>query len=360
MRGEPTEEPIPGVTEAEVAGAVRNLASIPATTLDDHERFLVGVRSLVEARARAGWPNEGAGNVGVFLLVPYPRKVGERFGARAVTDLIATGDPVLGKIFFLNRDASSGRALELPAGPNEILEWLVDNELGEFPVLTVHRNTMLLIARERGAAGDTRNLIIRDTVAAASVEEVYEALRHSHRELLLTPSVCPPGVWEKGRSAEYVPGPHPEKVIQRQLATVLTSWFHGVLKAEMEDPVPVGRIDIRLLRPDGEDRFAYWVVLELKVVRSSHNAKKKKKPGPVTAEDNAAVVAEGVRQSSAFGRDRKAEPFLEVYDLRKNKTEDVLEYPAVVEELGKCSLKPECRVWPLFGTASDARAAGFP
>jgi hypothetical protein len=351
---------IPGVSEAEVAGAVQNLTKIPVTALEDRERFIVAVRSLVESRAQSGWKNERTEDVGVFLLALYPREVGERYGATAVSDLIATDDPILGKMFFLNRDASSGRGMPLPVVANEIVEWVTDQKLDNLPMVVVHRNKKLLISRTRGAGGDTRSDLIRDKPPVASIDEIHEALKVSHRELLLTPSICPAGVWESGRSSQYVPGPLPEKAIQRQLATVLTSWFHGVVKAEMEDSISVGRIDIRLLRPATDGKFAYWVVLELKVIKSSHNAKKKVKAKEVKLAENAEVVAEGIRQASAFGKDRNAEPFLEIYDLRKDKTIDILGHIVVVNELNKSALKPQCRVWPLYGSASDARIAGFP
>lgn len=351
---------IPGVSDSEVAGAVGKLASIPTTALEDHERFLVAVRALVESRAQSGWQNEGTEDVAVFVLAPYPRKIGEELGATAVSDLIATNDPILGQIFFLNRDASSGRGMPLPVKPNEILEWLVDKNLGQLPVVTIHRSSKLLTSRARGAMGDTRRDVIRDKPPVATLGEIQQALEVSHREMLLTPSVCPDGVWEPGRAAEYVPGERPEKAIQRQLVVVLTSWFHGIVKAEMEDRIVLGRIDIRLLRPDSDGHFAYWVILELKVIKSSHNAPKGTEPTEVKVSDNAAAVAEGVRQASAFGRDRKAEPFLDIYDLRKDKAEDILSHSVVVDELKKWTPKPECRVWPLYGSASDARIAGRP
>lgn len=360
MPNDSPDDLIPGVSESELVGAMKKLTSIPPSELEDHERFLVAVRSLVESRAQLGWQNEGTDDVAVFVLAPYPRKIGELMGASAVSDLVATNDPILGRIFFVNRDASSGRGMPLPVTPNEILEWLADKQLDELPVITVYRSSKLLISRTRGAKGDTLKDIIRDKAPVASLDEIEEALKLSHRELLLTPTKCPQGVWEPSRAAEYVPGDRPEKAIQRELATALTSWFHGVVKAEMEDTITVGRIDIRLLRPDSEGHFAYWVILELKVIKSSHNAAKGKKATEVTSGDNAAAVAEGIRQASAFGRDRRAEPFVDIYDLRKDKAEDVLAHAAVVRELKNCSLKPKCRVWPLFGSASDARLAGYP
>ena len=360
MRGEYS-EPIPGVEESEVAGAVRSLVRVPEITLEDHERFTIEVRSLiVELRAQSNWNGESDDDMSVFLLVPYPRQIGERFGASPVFDLHATGTPIMGILFFLNRDASNGRAIALPAQPNSMLEWLADNGLANVPVVVLHRKAKLLVARARGCNGDARSEKIRDTPPVASLDELEAALNLSHRELLLTPSVCPEGVWAKGKSSKYIPGPLPENQSNQTLRIALTTWFRGVVKAEMEDAVTVGRIDIRLLRLTNDGSFVYWAIVELKVIKSFKHATGNKKPSQVTDKENAAEVAEGVRQARAFGKDRHAEPFLDVFDLRKDKGAKVLEHASVVNELAKCSLKPRCKVWPLFGSASDARIAGFP
>lgn len=350
---------IPGVPESEIKSAVQDLLKLPAIPLEDKERFFVAIRSLAESRAQSGWPSENSEDVAVFLLAQYPRKVGEPLGAKPVTDPIATEDAILGRLFFLNRDASSGRVMPLPTSPNEILEWLEDQGLQDLPVVIVYRHKKLMVSRSMGSASDARREVIRDKPPVGSLDEVLEALVMSHKDLFLTPSVCPPGIWEPERSAQYIPGERPEKAIQRELATVLYSWFHGVLKAEMEDSISVGRIDIRLLRPDEDGNLSYWVILELKVIKSNHNAKKPKKPTAVTETENAEAIAEGIRQASSFAKNRNAEPLLEIYDLRKDKSTDLLKHSLVAEQLGKCELKPTCRLWPLYGSASDARDAGY-
>jgi hypothetical protein len=352
--------PIPGVSESELAGAAQSFTKIPTSTLNDHERFSISVRALVEARARTGWKNEGASDVAAFVLTPYPRDVGEKLGAKGVSDLEATDDPILGRIFFLNRDASSGRGMDLPTAPNELLEWLIARKLENNTVVLAYRNTKLLVTRAKGAAGDTRKDVIRDTVPVATLAEIGAALTHAHLVSFVTPTVCPPGVWEPKRSGEYVPGPQPEKAIQRELATTLASWFHGVVKAETEDAVGIGRIDIRLLtRAAADGTLSYWVVLELKVVRSKHSAPKGKKAKEVKLIENAENIAEGIRQAFAFGKNRNAEPLLEIYDLRKDKSDNVLAHSLVTGELAKCSPKPQCRVWPLSGSSADARKEGW-
>src|SRR5438045_234560 len=176
MPNEFPDDLVPGVSETEIVQAVKRLTTIPASALEDHERFLIAVRALAESRAQTGWQNEGDQDVAVFILAPYPRKLGERFRATAVSNLIATTDPILGRLFFLNRDASNGRGMLLPTTPNEILEWLVDKDLDQLPIAMLYRTGRFLISRVRGAMGDTRNDVIRDKPPVATLEELQQAL----------------------------------------------------------------------------------------------------------------------------------------------------------------------------------------
>lgn len=352
-------EVIPGVTDSEVATAVGRLPQIPEIGLDARELFAIEVRSIAEFRAQRGWPNEDASEIAAFLHVPYPRLTGEKLGAVPIYDLKAMNDPILGKLHFLNRDASSGRSMPLPAQPNELIEWLTDNGLGDFPLVIVHRNSMLLSCRTHGCQGNAHSQRIRGIQPTLTFEELEEARRLFHQDSLLTPTICPDGVWKKGAAGKYIPGAQPEKAIQKSLKVALYSWFRGLVRAEIEDSINVGRIDVRLLRTNAEGSLSYWAIIELKVVKSFHHREKSKGATAVTDEENASAVAEGVRQARAFGKNRKAEAFLDVFDLRKDKEVKVLEHAVVVEELNKCQLKPKCSTWPLFGSASDARVAGW-
>ncbi len=351
---------IPGVNDQELLAALKNLASVPAPTTDDADRFARETHAIAESRAQGGWSGEGESDLAVFVLTPYPRLAGDRFGAAAVSNLIASSRPILGEMFFLNRDASYGRCMELPTDSDGIVDWLSENDLGQHPVAFVHRTSRLMLVKASGATGDiTRKEWVRDKPAVATIDEIDQALNHTHIQILITPAVCPPGIWEKGRSAQYIPGVEPEKVIQREIRSGLGSWFRGLVRAELEDTISSGRIDVRLLAKQNDGKWAYWAIVELKVIRSSRNARKGKKATPVRLKNNAAVVAEGVRQVYAFARNRNAEALLEIFGLRKDKKEDVLKEQAVVVELAKCTPSPPCRVWPLFGSAKDARIAGF-
>jgi hypothetical protein len=250
--------------------------------------------------------------------------------------------------------------MDLPTEPDAILEWLIGQGLGDYPAIFVYRGSGLMLASSYGAKHDvTAKDRIRNKPPIATLAEVGDALRLVHTERLVTPSGCPEGVWARERAAEYVPGPEPEKAIQKEVVKWLYSWFRGVLRPYVEEPIPPGRIDVRLLQQQADGRWVYWAIIELKVVRSSHHAEKGKEATPVSAADNADAVAEGVRQAYAFAAYWNVEGLLEIFDLRKSKAVDVLREETVVAELAKCSQAPSCRVWQLFGSASDARLSGF-
>jgi len=355
-----TSEPIAGVKDADLAEVVRGIAALPSSQEGDAERFAREVRAVVEKRAQSGWSNEGSDDVAAFVLVEYPRAVGARFGGTRVLDLIATQAPVLGRVFFLGRDASNGMVISFPtSNPAEILDWLEYNGLGECAVILVYRDQKLMVTRKAGIASEARQDSIRDTAPTATLAELLEALTFFHRTKLLIPSSCPDGVWEPGRENQYVPGPHPEKCIQRELSTVLRSWFRGVVRAEMEDSTDIGRIDVRLLRAD-EGPLYYWAIVELKVVKSTRNAPTGKKASSVSVGENAKAVAEGVLQAHAYRANRQAdEGLLEVYDLRREKSLDMFKHRTVEKALARCNPVPTHNTRPIFGSASHAREAGY-
>jgi len=351
-------EAVPGVGEEELQfAAISLITTTPATDLEDADRFCVAVRALVETRAEADWSGESDDDVAVFVHVQYPRSVGEKLGAQPISNPTATSEPLLGRICFLNRDASNGRIMSLPVEPDAIPDWLEDNGFVGVPVVMVYRGTRKIINLRAGIKGDSALDTLRNQKTATTTEQINEALTHLHQVYLQTPSVCPNGVWENRRAEQYIPGPQPEKAIQRQLQTVFSAWFHGVVKVEVEDSIPVGRIDIRLLRMSAQQKLEYWVIVELKVIKSFANATKRTKASVVTPQTNVEGVCEGIRQACAFAKDRCANAMLEIFDLRKDKTSDVLKEKKVLNQLDKCEPKPICHVWPLFGSAHDARLA---
>ena len=358
----PSEVPnnIPGVEDEQLAAVAGLFPDLPNLRAEPADRFAQAVRTLVENRARRDWPNEGEADLAVFVMVDHPRRVGERHGARPFADPLAKDDPLLGHLFFANRDASAGRFMSIPTDPNAIIEWLADHDLGECPIVAIYRTSKRMVTRRAGINDPARHDPIRDREPSATLPELMDALDYFHRTQLLTPMCCPAGVWEPGYAGRYVPGPQPERSIQSTLEVALNFWFRGVVKAEHEDDTGIGRIDVRLLKRSEDGSLAYWVIMELKVVRSFRNATQGSSPSPVSDADNVAAIVEGVRQAGSYRENRSAEEgLLEIYDLRKDKTNDLTTHEKVSAAMNRFTPPPVVHVWPVFGSARDARIAGF-
>ena len=353
--------PVAGTDDQLLKSAVGELPALPNARADDADRFAQGVRALVERRAQRNWPNESdRDDVAVFLLVDRPRETGDRFDAIPIMDPVATDVRLLGRLFFMNRDASKGRSIELPVSPSEIDDWITDNALGNRSVVIVYRDSLTMATRRSGIDDFVRYDAIRNKIPPASLDELNKALGFFHLTQL-TPTSCADGLWEVGRSAEYVPGRAPEKAVQKSLYLVLSSWFHGVVKAEIEDRTSIGRIDVRLLkRSETEKALAYWVVIELKVVKSFTNAAAGCSPNSIGPGQNIDIIVEGLRQAWAYRNNRYAEEgLLEIFDLRKDKTEDLLNSRRVTATLRNCNPPPRCNIRPIFGSSQDARNSGY-
>ena len=354
--------PISGINDDDIGVAAQKLPDLPALKASDPDRFVIEIRHLIEERAQAGWPSESDANVAAFVMVPYPRQVKERYQIERVLDLRANLKPVLGKLLFLSNDGTHGCAMPMPTNDADILDWLEAEGFANSPIVLIYRGSLKMVSRTSGATGNARYDQIRETIPEATLDGLLGALEHFHLENLLTPSICSKGVWEAELAMNYVPGKHPEKAIQYDLRIALKSWFQGVLRVELEDKIPTGRIDVRILRRNQDDSsFSYWAVVELKVIRSKRNAPKGKRASTVSISKNVSEVVEGLKQVNSFRRDRNAvEGLLEVFDMRKNKSIDVKGEAAVIDQCKIIDQDILFNVRPLFGTAKDARDAGFP
>jgi hypothetical protein len=349
-----------GVEDELLAAVAGVLPSLPDVGADIPDRFARGVRAVVETRAQTGWPGEDdESDVAMFVFVDRPRDVGERFAGKPVTDPVATQEGLLGSVFFMNRDATHGRRIPLPAEPGALLDWLADHALADRPVILIYRKTSTMVTRRSGVDGRAVYDPIRDKKPTATVEELLEALDYFH-ERQLTPSTAADGLWEAGRASQYVPGPLPEKAIQGDLELALNFWFHGVLRAEVEDSTPIGRIDVRLLKKSmHEQALAYWAIVELKIIKTYRNAPRGNKPSVVGTTDNVKAIAEGLLQAVAYRRDRAAEEaLLEVFDLRKDKSTNLMMCSEIASLLTALNPIPICSIRSVYGSASDARRAG--
>ena len=345
---------IDGVEEETLATVAGLMPALPNVRASRADRFAQAVRTLVEKRAQEGWPEEGAADVAVFVLVDYPRKVGQTHGGTAFADPVAQGTPLLGRLFFSSPDATRGQFIPIPTEAAAILEWLEDHGLADRPMVAVYRKRKEMVTRRFGTEASARSDVIRDQEPVATVQELMNALRFYHGSRVVTPACCPDGVWEPGCAGQYIPGPQPEKSIQSDLQVVLSSWFRGVVRAETEDKTNIGRIDVRLLQRRSSGGLTYWIILELKVIKSLTNT-----ASTVGDSTNVEAIVKGVRQAGSYRANRDAaEGMLEIYDLRKDKSEDLTARQDVSVALATYSPPPRLNVWPMYGSADDARAAG--
>jgi hypothetical protein len=206
----------------------------------------------------------------------------------------------LGRIYILNFDASQGRsALLISDKAGEVVEWLAEQPFGSGQVIVVYRESLQLIERAGGAQGGTsRQEQIREKPPRVTENELVEALNLFHKREVLTPQMCPP-LWRPKHAGRYHPGSRPEKTIQDKLKTWLGSWWRGYLRPECEDSIDIGRIDIRLLRPEAQGALCYWAVIELKIVKSFRYPEAGDSPSAVSDNENAQEVAKGVEQATA-------------------------------------------------------------
>ena len=345
---------IAGVEDEELAAVTGLVPALPNLRGARADRFAQAIRMLVEKRAQAGWPEEGVADVAIFVLVDYPRKVGRKLGGTPFADPAAQGTPLLGGLFFSSADATHGQFIPIPTDAGSILEWLEDQGLAGCPVVAVYRNAKEMITRRFGIEGSARSDAIRDHEPTATLQELMEALRHYHRSRVVTPTGCPDGVWNPDSADKYIPGPRPEKSIQMDLQLALNFWFRGVIWAEGEDNTNIGRIDVRLLKKEANGGLAYWIILELKVIKSLTNTASK-----VGNSTNVDAIVKGVKQAGAYRANRNVEEgMLEVYDLRRDKSEDLRGRKEVLHALAKYLPPLKVDVWPVYGSAEDARDAG--
>ena len=207
----------------------------------------------------------------------------------------------------------------IPTEAAVILEWLEDHGFAACPTVIVYRKAKEMVTRRFGIRDPARSDAIRDQEPSANVQELMEALKHYQRSRVVSPMGCPDGVWKSDDADRYIPGERPEKSIQTDLQIALNFWFRGVVKAEGEDNTNIGRIDVRLLKKKANRGLTYWIILELKVIKSFTNT-----ASSVSDSSNVAAIAKGVRQAGSYRANRDAEEGrLEVYDLRRDKSEDL-------------------------------------
>ena len=342
---------IAGVEDEELATVTGLMPALPDVRASRADRFAQAVRTLVERRAQKGWPREGTADMAVFVLVDYPRKEGSAHDGTPFADPMAQGTPLLGRLFLSSADASHGQFIPVPTNAGAILEWLENNGFADRPIVAVYRDAKEMVTRLCGIHDSARRDAIRDKEPTATVGELLKALGLYHRSQVLTPADCPDGVWNCAR--RYIPGPEPEKSIQKALRFALNFWFRGVVRVGTEDGTNIGRIDVRLLKKGPSGGLTYWIILELKVIKSFTSTETS-----VGDSTNLKAIVKGVKQAGAYQENRDVKGMLEVYDLRRDKDDALWKRQEVTTAAESYSPPPKIDIWPMYGSADDARNAG--
>ena len=111
---------------------------------------------------------------------------------------------------------------------------------------------------------------------------------------------------------------------------------------------------MRLLKKEANGGLAYWIIMELKVIKSFTTTESK-----VSDSTNVEAIVKGVKQAGSYRANRFPEAgMLEVYDLRRDKSEDLTTRQDVSVARGAYSPPLMVDVWPMYGSADDARNAG--
>ena len=111
---------------------------------------------------------------------------------------------------------------------------------------------------------------------------------------------------------------------------------------------------MRLLKQAANGGLAYWIILELKVIKSFTHTESE-----VDDSTNVEAIVKGVGQAGSFRANRIAEEgMLEIYDLRQDKSEDLTLRQDVSDVRATYSPPLLVHVWRVYGSADDARNAG--
>ena len=123
-----------------------------------------------------------------------------------VADLDATREPILGRLFSHKSRCISGFFYSA-AKPKfwRVASVVVATKFRARASCDGISRTKLLIERASGAAAETtRKEVIRDKPPAATKEQLLQGLERFHQQELITPVVCPAGVWAKRCRAQIL------------------------------------------------------------------------------------------------------------------------------------------------------------
>jgi len=334
------------------AGAIDGLLITPDAP-DDRYQFFDSLRMSILSSLQLADPSAQLGPA-VFVRSIRPREAAAQFGDPTLVYDVDLQNPTQweGRLVFAAQHGTGGWAVPMPGGQaSQAVKALIDGGHGDFPFATVYPGTRIIsCAVEGAAAGDkTLKLALPATSRTISLSDLAAVLELVRAEGLITPNVCPPGVWSD--PAGYVPGVETERLLQWCVASEMRAQFRPIL-AEREQVTAVGRIDICLTDPATTDPSAQFpAVVELKALRSKFSS-----GNPVSERSNVAAVASGMRQAKAYRVKKKALlGILACFDLRQAK-DDILAHATVQKAQTRYyDDQMGVTILPIYGSPDDAQ-----
>lgn len=320
--------------------------------LDDEVRFLGGIAALIRKRLARGELNEAPRRPAVFFLHPDPVQAAEaetRFHPMLDNGL----DPVSGRLWFVNKVANYGRAIEVSPDSDAALFGIVVNDLrvGDVPAVILDTRTPEPEARyyPKGLGSPEDCRLVRIDITHVSIDEVFDAIDRVYEQQLCTPDVQGKAgkLWKDSDKGWAVSSAEDE--ISLVIRSGLSGYFIGCF-ISAEQVQPEGRLDILIEEPALNDRaqVTLHAVLELKVLRGRNQT-----GTSVSDRFNREWVRKGVLQASQYRNGRGARlAALCCFDMRSMAAaETCFDH---VKDLAS-QLEVRLRCWHLFSSSEAYR-----
>lgn len=320
--------------------------------LDDEVRFLGGIAALIRKRLARGELNEAPRRPAVFFLHPEPLQEAES-NAQFHPMLDNGLEPVSGRLWFVNKVANYGRAIDVSTASDAALFAIAVDELrvGGVPAVILDTRTPEPEARyyPKGLASPEECRLVRIDITHVSIDEVFDVIDRVYEQQLCTPDVQGKAgkLWKDSDKGWAVSSAEDE--VSLVVRSGLSGHFIGCF-ISAEQVQPEGRLDILIEEPALNDRaqVTLHAVLELKVLRGRNQT-----GTSVSDAFNREWVRKGVLQASQYRSGRGARlAALCCFDMRS-----VASAQACFDHVRNLALKLDVHLkcWHLFSSSEGYR-----
>ncbi len=274
--------------------------------LSDDVRFLVGVTSLIQKRIHNGELKETHSLPAVFFLHPAAPSVATSPAAKKFPMLDNGLARISGRIWFVNKVANDGTAIDLQGLDDEALFRLVIDDLciGDRPAIIFEPRTSVPEVRyyPEGLAHTDSCRIVEVDLSALTMADVFAVIDRLHEQYLCTPDVQGRAgkLWKDSR--RHWAAEDAEDAIQIVIRNGLTGAFPTCI-VRAEQPQATGRLDVEIEEPIPGRRSMVirHAVIELKVLRARRSS-----GASVPDSENLEWVRKGVIQAAEYRDERNA------------------------------------------------------